>query len=69
MLYNEHWNVLGYIESNLLSIVRFLYDGSNELTQAFVPETLNQTEHNTIRIKKDVAKILMLSKQAKFVLF
>jgi|GEM_PF-3565397 hypothetical protein len=58
MLYNEHWNVLGYIESNLLSIVRFLYDGSNELTQAFVPETLNQTEHNTIRIKKDVAKIL-----------
>ena len=58
ILYNEHWNMLGYIESNLLSIVRFLYDGSNELIQAFIPEALNQTEHNINRIKNDVANIL-----------
>lgn len=58
ILYNEHWNALGYIESNLLSVVRFLYNCSDEMLEEFVPSSLNHSEHNFTRIKNDVAEIL-----------
>lgn len=68
ILNNKNWNALGYIESNLVSIVRFLYGYSDEITKSYVPSWLNRTEHDIIRIKRDVASILSCypSKQKLF---
>lgn len=58
ILRNEHWNALGYVESNLVSVVRFLYGYSDEITQGYIPNWMNQSEHDIIRIKRDIATIL-----------